>query len=212
VIAPHKPEDVPQGSVQAAECLRRSDRRKRFRFDPPEILCLWASEPHDLVRCSVKHLAGQIHGGNWASAGSFQEDTVASKRRNEDRLLRRSGAGERKRGEQHRYRGGPFREDRRFSKNSGTPRFRRVPITSSDPKPQLIHSASAVGYPVPLRNQVFWERSRDRHEESQTPEAWRGARGRSAWGRDRKHLSLYPKLETAFSRELFSTLLRLTML
>ena len=33
----------------------------------PEILCLWAGERHDLVCHSIKHLAGQIRGGNWAS-------------------------------------------------------------------------------------------------------------------------------------------------
>jgi hypothetical protein len=28
---------------------------------------LWASEGHDLVCRNIKHLAGQIRGGNWAS-------------------------------------------------------------------------------------------------------------------------------------------------
>jgi hypothetical protein len=33
----------------------------------PEIFCLWAGEAHDLVRHNIKHLAGQIRKGNWAS-------------------------------------------------------------------------------------------------------------------------------------------------
>jgi hypothetical protein len=32
----------------------------------PEILCLWASKPHDLAVHNVKHSAGQLRGGNWA--------------------------------------------------------------------------------------------------------------------------------------------------
>ncbi len=33
----------------------------------PKTLCLWASKPHDLVCSNIKHLAGQIRGGNWAT-------------------------------------------------------------------------------------------------------------------------------------------------
>ena len=33
----------------------------------PEIFCLWASETHDFTDHSIKHLAGQVRWGNWAS-------------------------------------------------------------------------------------------------------------------------------------------------
>jgi hypothetical protein len=39
----------------------------------PEIFCLWAGEPNDLVCRNIKHLAEQIRGGNWASRGMLIE-------------------------------------------------------------------------------------------------------------------------------------------
>src|SRR5208283_100156 len=34
----------------------------------PEIFCLWAGEPHDVACHNIKHLAGRIRRGNWASS------------------------------------------------------------------------------------------------------------------------------------------------
>ena len=47
-----------EAEQQVAE-LRLLDRLKNF--------CFWAGKRHDLACHNIKHLAAQIHGGNWAS-------------------------------------------------------------------------------------------------------------------------------------------------
>src|SRR5271157_650853 len=44
----------------------------------PEILCLWAGEPRDLVRRNIKHLARRIRRGDWASPQSTRLVPLAS--------------------------------------------------------------------------------------------------------------------------------------
>ena len=45
-----------------------ADREQFSLCSLPEILCLWAAKPHDLVCHSIKHLAGWVRTGDWASS------------------------------------------------------------------------------------------------------------------------------------------------